>query len=347
MVRIGSESGDEQEFISWMGELLVNELRAEVAVDAFGNLVAHVPPSGESSESACMVLVAHADTVRPGIGIEPVEEGGVLRSKGNTILGADCKAGIAGIVVAVMEAKRRPPVDIVLTVQEEAGLQGSRNLDLALLHGSEAYVLDGEAIDEIIIGGPTRITFDITVRGVAAHAGMEPEKGVSAIRVAAEALLLVPEGRIDEETTANFATIRGGTALNAVPGEVFLEAECRSLDDAKAQRQASLIREAFDRICLLRGAQSEIEQTTQYRATCLPEDSQIVAKATAAVEATGLQPQKRAITGGTDALILMSRGMNAVALGTGVRDPHSLAESISTKDMKLATQVLVALLEGS
>ena len=186
LVRIDSESGDEGRFIADLAGLLEEELEAETETDSYGNLIGRVEAKGSSAEP--VLLAAHADTVKPGKGIRPVIEDGVIRSEGETILGADDKAGIAEIIAAIKEAKRHPPVEIVITRGEEVGLLGARNLDLGRISSKRAFIIDGERLDQVIIGGPTHISFDATITGRAAHAGMEPEKGISAIRVAAKAI---------------------------------------------------------------------------------------------------------------------------------------------------------------
>ena len=201
MVRIPSESGEEAEFLTWLAGQWRDELGADCRFDGYGNLIATLPQL--DSDSRPLLLCAHADTVKPGTGIEPVLEDGVIRSRGATVLGADDKAGIAAIWFGVKQAKRRPPLEIVITRQEEVGLLGAKRLDTASLRAEVGFVLDGEALDEVVIGGPSHFLIDVTVHGRAAHAAMAPEQGVSAIKAAARAIARLPEGRLDHETTAN------------------------------------------------------------------------------------------------------------------------------------------------
>jgi tripeptide aminopeptidase len=344
MVRVDSESGNEQGFVRYARSLLETELGASCEVDAYGNLIAHV--GGLESSADPVALCAHADTVKPGIGIDPVVENGVIRSAGETILAADDKAGLAEIIEGVRTATRRPPLDIVLTLGEEVGLLGARHLDLSRLRAKAAFVLDGEHLHEVVIGGPTHINFDITIAGRAAHAGMEPEKGVSAIRVAAQAIARMPEGRIDAETTANVGIIEGGLVRNGVPGRCTVKAECRSLDHEKALAQARAMREAFESAAAEAGAHVDIEETIAYEARSIDERSAVVETALAAVRSVGVKPVAKAITGGTDALILCNRGIDAVVLGTGVQDAHATSEHILVADLERASAIVRHLLES-
>ena len=345
MVRMDSESGSEARFVEHMRGVLAEELGAETLLDAHGNLIARVPPRG-TSVSTPIMLVSHADTVKPGVGIEPIIDDGVVRSSGETILGADDKAGIAEIIEAVRRAERRPPVEVVLTLGEETGLSGSRNLDLDKVAARTAFILDAEELEEVIIGGPTYVSLDIEIHGRASHAGMYPEKGISAIRVAAHAICTMPEGRIDPETTANLGVIEGGLVRNGVPDTVRIKGECRSLDHNKAMRQAAAMRQAFEDAAAAAEATVTIEETLSLRAAQISSDTEVVTRAAAALRAEGIEPSIKVITGGTDALILTNRGVEAIALGVGVVDAHATTEHVKVADMQTMARVLVRLLEA-
>jgi len=298
LVAIDSESGDEGRFIEHLAGVIERELGGDAKTDPYGNLICRIPAKGSDEEA--VILAAHADTVKPGKGIEPVIENGVIRSKGDTILGADDKAGIAEIIEAIRTAKAHPPVEIVITREEEVGLLGARNLDLDEVESKRAFIVDGERLDEVIIGGPTHISFDVTITGRAAHAGMEPEKGISAIRVAAEAIVNLREGRIDSETTANVGSettanvgiIEGGLIRNGVPERATVKGECRSLNHEKALKHARSIRLAFEEAAKRAGAKLEFDERIEYEASSLPEDAPIVRTAMKAIRSAGLTPAR-------------------------------------------------------
>jgi len=345
MVQVDSESGNEAKFVQHLKGILERELGAECTLDAHGNLIATLPAKN-SSVTEPVMLAAHADTVKPGVGIVPVIENGVIRSEGDTILGADDKAGLAAIIEAVRKADCHPPVEIVSTLGEETGLNGAKALDLNLVRSRRAFIVDGDRLDQVIIGGPTHISLDITVIGKAAHAGMEPEKGISAIRVAAAAISAMPEGRIDEETTANLGIIEGGMIRNGVPERVFIKGECRSLNHDKALAQAAAMREAFERAARGAGAQVEIEIEVEYKARQTDESSEIVQTAMAAVRSVGIEPKAMVITGGTDALVLANRGVDAVVLGFGGVDAHATTEHIAIAELEKSAAILKNLIES-
>ncbi len=344
-VQIDSESGEEGRFISYLQDLFTSELGAECTLDDYGNLIAHIPAKG-SNKTDPLLLAAHADTVKPGQGILPVVKNGVISSARETILGADDKAGIAEIFEAVRSAAVRPPVEIVITREEEIGLHGAKNLDISLVSAKMGFVVDGEDAATIVIGGPTHISLDIEIIGKAAHAGMEPENGISAIRVAAEAISRMPLGRIDEETTANVGTIHGGMIRNGIPERVTIQAECRSLNDEKAMRQADVMRQAFETAAQEAGAKAEIEIEVEYKASRVPEDSPTIQLAQDAIRGVGLTPHLEVITGGTDALVLTGRGIDAVVLGYGGSAAHTTQEQITQEALEASMAVIKQLLES-
>jgi len=343
MVRIDSESGNEARFIEVTKKRLEEELSAACTVDAHGNLVAKVAPKG-AADAVPVFLAAHADTVKPGVGIEPVVEDGVIRSKGDTILGADDKAGLAAIVEGILTAERRPPVEIVVTLGEEVGLVGARNLDLSLLDAKRGVIVDGTALNEVIIGGPTHASLDVEIVGKAAHAA-DPARGISAIRVAAEAITRLQEGKLDEETVANVGTIEGGMIRNGVPGRVTIEAECRSLDHEKCLRQAEAMKTAFEEAAARAGATANVRVRIEYEASRTPEDSSIVRLAKRAISAAGLEPETQVMLGGTDALILSGRGLETAVLGAGGEAAHSIDERIPVAELQKVAEILRHLLE--
>ncbi|TLM98071.1 MAG: M20/M25/M40 family metallo-hydrolase, partial [Actinobacteria bacterium] len=220
LVRIYGPSGSEAPVAAYCARAL-EEAGCEVRFDDSavvtgsdtGNLIAQL----RGDAPATLVLSAHLDTVEPAGGVEPVVRGGVVLSAGDTILGADDKAGLAAAIECVRRLAEsdgpRPNVRCVFTVQEEVGLTGAKALDPVDAQGDLCLVLDADgAPGGIVIGAPTHYTFTARFTGRAAHAGVRPEDGISAIAMAAWAIARLPIGRIDEMTTANVGTVHGGTA---------------------------------------------------------------------------------------------------------------------------------------
>ncbi len=343
MVRIDSESGNEARFIDETKTQLEAELHATCVIDQHGNLIAKVEAK-DATDATPIFLAAHADTVKPGIGIEPIVAEGVIRSKGETILGADDKAGLAAIVEAVLTAERHPAVEIVVTRGEEVGLVGAKHLDLSLLDAKQGVIVDSESLSEIVIGGPTHASLDIEIIGKAAHAA-EPEEGISAIRVAAKAIARFEEGRLDPETVANVGTIHGGMIRNGTPERVMIQAECRSLNDDKCVRQAEAMKAAFEAAAAEVGATADVDLRIEYRASMTPEDSDIICLTKKAIAAAGLEPTTRVMLGGTDALVLSGRGLETAVIGFGGQAAHSTDERIRVDDLEKAAEILRHLLE--
>ena len=339
MVRISSESGHEAEFLAYLEEFFTRECNASCTSDDYGNLIAKLPRKNTASREPVLFGV-HSDTVRPGQGIEPVVEDGVIRSKGETILGADDKAGIAELVEAIRTADRYPPLEIVVTREEELGLQGARHLDIDLLSAKFGFVIDMDALDAVVVGGPSKMAIDATFTGKAAHAGMEPEKGISAVRAASHAVVLLKEGRIDPDTTVNVGTFQGGEIRNGVPEIACLKSECRSLSHERCLQQCKIIQQVFETAAHIAGARVEVCMDLSYKASRLSEDAMPVQIAKKAMASVGITPHVRVIGGGTDASFYNAQGIQTVVIGAGMREEHSKDEHIYVKDMETATATI-------
>jgi tripeptide aminopeptidase len=213
-----------------------------------GNLIAHLP--GTRAGVAPLLLCAHMDTVAPGENVRPVVEQGVIRSDGTTVLGGDDKSGCAVVCEAVRVLRERGiphgPIDVVFTICEEVGLLGAKHLDIDRVRARTGLVFDSDAIHLLYTRAPGANMIEVTVEGLEAHAGMCPERGLSAIQVAAAAIAPMRLGRIDAETTANLGVIQGGTAINVVPKRVVVCGEARSHDPAKLDAQTAHMRGCFE-----------------------------------------------------------------------------------------------------
>jgi tripeptide aminopeptidase len=339
MVKIGSESGNEKAFLSYLAGLFTQNLHADCRFDGFGNLIARLPAKGCAGKPP-VLFGCHGDTVKPGQGIEPVVIDGVVRSQGETILGADDKAGIAELYEAALSAERHPELEIVITREEEMGLVGAKSLDTSGLRAKMGFILDGDVLDSIVIGGPSHMLIDVDITGRAAHAGMEPEKGISAIKAASHAISILKEGWVDKETTANVGIIEGGRIRNGVPEKATVKAECRSLNHDTCIAQSNVMKEVFEAAAKAIGARAEVKLTLGYKAARISENAPVVGKARKAIEKIGLKPETRVICGGTDASILNEKGIQTVVLGIGVRAEHSNDEHVLVADMESAVTLL-------
>ena len=342
MVRIDSESGNEARFMAY----LLREVEAiggAAALDGYGNLIASFPAAG-CAGAAPVLLSCHGDTVKPGVGIEPVLADGIIRSAGDTILGADDKAGIAEVLEALRVAPVRPPVEFAVSRQEEVGLLGVKALEFSRLTARRGFLMDNDTLDTIVIGGPTYVALDVKVTGVAAHAGMEPEKGINAIRAAAKAIAALRLGRLDHETTANVGVVSGGVIRNGVPAECSFLAECRSGDHAKATALAEEMTRVIRSEVEAAGAAVEITVDEKCRAVRIPEDAWAVRIARQALATLGIDAKAVFITGFTDASIYNNHGIEMAVVGIGARDEHATTEHIAVADMEKAVRALVEML---
>ncbi len=239
LIAIDSPTGHEEQIGAEL-ERRLSGLGCEVRRDEHGNLIARYP--GRRAGADTILLSFHMDTAGTDTGIKPVIRDGVVYSEGETILGADNKSGLAGLIelLTLLEANpdwQNPPLEIVVSVGEESGLLGSRAMDKSQLTAAYGFVFDtGDPIGSITYNAPSTTYLAVDIKGRRAHAGVEPEKGISSIQVAADAISKMQLGRIDEETVANVGTISGGQARNVVPDDVHLEAMVRSRSNEKLDR---------------------------------------------------------------------------------------------------------------
>src|ERR671912_1986419 len=204
-----------------------------------GNVVARFP--GTLPRAEAVMMSAHMDTVVPGEGVKPVVEGDIIRTDGTTVLGGDDKSGCAVIIETIRCLREQniphAPIDAVFSICEEVGLLGAKHLDLSKVRARYGIVFDSDDPGFLFTRGPSADHFEIKIHGLESHAGVAPEQGISAIRIAAEAISAMKLFRIDDETTANIGVIRGGEATNIITNLVTLKGEARSLDDAKLDAQ--------------------------------------------------------------------------------------------------------------
>ncbi len=345
MVQIDSESSNEANFINYL-EKEYQKLGAETIQDSYGNLIAKLSAKGCEGKDP-ILLSCHADTVKPGVGIEPVLQNGVIRSKGETILGADDKAGIAEMLEALRIAEVRPPIEVAISREEEIGLFGVKNLDYSKLSAKRGFLLDNDTLETIIIGGPSYFTFDVTVKGKSAHAGMDPEKGINAILAASKAIVALKLGRIDHETTTNVGIIEGGLVRNGVPDKVVFKAECRSLNHEKAEKLANEMKAVMKREVEAAGAQIEIVENNLCKAVDIPESSFTVDLSKKALKIVGIDAKATFMTGFTDASIYNNMGIEMAVVGIGAKNEHALDEHIYVEDMEKALKMIIEIMRLS
>ena len=343
LARIDSPSGHEDEVARDLTTRLTR-LGFDVRPDAYGNLI------GTEAGANPLLLSAHMDTVEPGRGIVPLVNGSRLETDGSTIVGGDCKAGVTTILEALAsiaeDGAARTPVQVVLSRDEEIGLVGAKNLDYSLITAREAVVFDGEGpVNHVTSGSPTYLSFDVTVTGRAAHAGVEPEKGVSAIRIAAEIVAALPNGRLDEETTFNVGMIQGGSVRNAVPEHASFGGETRSHSPATVDGQRTVIENTVEDARRRHpDAVIDVGFTVEFESYRLDPETPIVRSVTEALGAMGLAPEFALSGGGTDGNVLRSHGIQPVVMGVAAHNAHTVREYVDVDELEQAARFCQQLL---
>jgi tripeptide aminopeptidase len=312
-----------------------------------GNIYCRVPASTEGTP---VFLCAHMDTVPLDGALEPTVEGGIVRSAGGTILGSDNKAALAVMLEAVRvllrEERAHAGIELVITAKEEVGLEGAGAFDHTRLQARTGFVYDQAApVGDIVVGSPHGRTLDLRFHGRAAHAGMAPEDGRSAIAAASRAIADFRLGRLDEETSANVGTIRGGTGRNVIPEWCSFEAEVRSHDEDKV---AELVREMLETAAFAASlSECELESDVKpgfpgYR---FRQSDPVVVLASAALKRAGFEPTFILSGGGADANVFNARGLSCLNLANGMADIHTPDEHIAVADLEAMLEVTLALVD--
>lgn len=353
MIEIDSPSKEEGELVRHLASLFerigaqthIDDSATETGSDT-GNLIATLP----GDLPGTLVLSAHLDTVDPCRGVEAEIVDGKVCSLGATILGADDKAGIAIALEAMRtvadSGRPHPTIKAVLTVQEEVGLLGAKALSAEDASGDLVLVLDSDgAPGTIVVGAPFHHTFVATFTGRAAHSGVSPEKGVSAITAASRAIASLDWGRHSELTTSNVGKISGGIATNIVAPSCAVEGECRSLDGASAQARRDLIDSAFRSAAAEVGTGLEMDWTLEYEGFNRSEDDPSVLFVAASARSIGLEPVYLRSGGGSDANVFAGHGFPVLVLGIGMQGFHTLDESIAIADLVDATRLVLAVID--
>ncbi|MEZ0328411.1 MAG: M20/M25/M40 family metallo-hydrolase [Dissulfuribacterales bacterium] len=357
LVRIDSPSKEEAQVARWIrnrlaaigAEIYEDDSRAVTGSNT-GNLIARI--HGDSAVSPLLFCV-HMDTVEPGRGIQPRFNDGVFTSSGNTILGADDKAAIA-ILLEVLELIQENgiphgPLELVFTVCEEIGLLGAKALDVSLLKARSGYALDATNVYKLITNAPCATRFKADVIGKAAHAGANPEAGISAIQLAAKAIAAMPLGRIDSDTTANIGVIHGGKATNIIPDLVEIHGEVRSHDSEKLRKTQDEILSLLHKViedCPKQDGLPRLETFVQndYPLLRIDRGHPVV---TAAMRAAAFLSKELVLGrtgGGSDANILCGKGIVCAVMGIGMEKVHTTNEFIRLSDMENCCRLVLSII---
>jgi tripeptide aminopeptidase len=348
LASIPSPSGEERG-VADLVTRYVRDLGLEPEEDEHGNIYARI---ARTAGGTPLFFCAHMDTVPPDGRLEPVNDDGVIRNAGGTILGADNKSAIVAMLEgtrrALAEGRPHAGVELLFTTSEEIGLVGAAAFDHARLHATLGYVYDQAApIGEIILGAPWARRMDVTFHGRAAHSGMYPEEGRSAVQAAAKAIADLRLGRVDEETTANVGLISGGTATNVIPEWCTFRAEARSHDERKLNDLVQEMLEAFTFAATHAECEVEANLQSQYKGYRFAKSDEVVRLAAGALERCGRSVSYALSGGAADANAFNERGLRCLNLANGMTDIHTPNEHISVDDLEGMVDVTLALVEGA
>ena len=352
-VRIGSETGSEGEMSRYLAQEL-KDLGFQVYVDqagagigSDGNNVYCFLPGDESYEA--MMFSSHMDTVTPGKNVEPVIKDGYIVAAGDTILGADDKAGIAAIVEAMVTIKENNiphrPIEAVFTVREEDGLLGAANLEYDRLKAKKAIVLDAsDDVGKIVARAPGEYHLRAEIFGKRSHAGSDPEKGVSAIQAAVIGASRMRLQRIDEETTANIGTLSTVGATNVVQDHCVFEAETRSRNKEKLEAQIAHMVQCMKDACNELGAKLEYKAWKNYDAYDYPDDHPHVQFLVEKCRQAGVKPWVTHSGGATDGNVYNAKGLTAAVLSCGMEKEHTKEERNSVYNLVKINKVVLQIM---
>ena len=316
-----------------------------------GNIVCSVPPSVD--DGVPLLFCAHLDTVPVDGALEPlVDESGVIRNAGGAILGADNKASVVAMLEAVRrivsEGRPHAGIELVFTPKEEIGLLGATELDVSQLRARVGFVYDQAApIGEVVVGAPSAQELVLRFHGRASHAGMYPEEGRSAILAAARAIVDMPLGRIDDETSANVGLVKGGSARNIVPEWCELQAEVRSHDFSRVSDVVQQLVDAAAYAAAVSDCTLETAIEPKYRGYRLRADSVPVRLASEGLRRAGFEPQLVLSGGAADANVFNERGLECANLANGMVDIHTPDERIAVDDLERMVDVTLGIVEAA
>jgi tripeptide aminopeptidase len=352
LCRIPSPTGDERGVADWITRelsglgLAVEEDDAGASIgSSAGNLLATIPGSG----SRVLLLCAHMDTVPLTAPVEPVRRDSGWENANAGILGADNKAAVAAILeLARMLATASPRpeigVELLFTVAEETGLNGARQFDVRRLRSDFGYVLDhASPLGEIITASPTQMRIDAEIRGRAAHAGLQPEQGVNAIVATAHAIANMPQGRFDDETTANVGTVSGGTATNVVADRCSVSAEVRAVEQEQVDRYVTAAIDALQDAADTAGCDLDLNLQQLFTGYRTGPREPSVALAGRALRRLGYEPSFRSSGGGADANALRLNGFPCTNRANGTERAHQRTERVSFAALEANLDLTLAL----
>lgn len=331
----------ERELKKLGGKVFVDDAGKKFNTTAKGNVMARFPGTVKSKP---FILGAHLDTVAPCSNVKASIKNGKVVTDGKTVLGADDRAGLAIILEVIRTLKESkeeyPPIEVACTLCEEDGMYGAKYFDASFLQGKEGLILDDEYPEELIINAPKAYVFEVKITGKAAHAGVCPEKGISALEVAAKAISMMKLGRIDKLTVANLGIVRGGTGTNIVMPEIYLKGEARSRNLPALEKQVKHMKECFKKAEKLFTKKVdgktikpiiEFKQELKYPLLDISPKLPLIKYILSCAKASKIKMETKSCGGGFDSNILSSKGLLMPIIGIGYHDNHTVKEWLDIK----------------
>lgn len=303
---------------------------------------------GNSSQEP-LVFAAHTDTVTPCDSIKVMEDSKKFFTDGKSILGGDDKAAVAAFLESIdniyKSKEKHGDVDFLFTCAEEVGLCGMKGFDIKNTAAKKAFVFDSDGtVGSATVAAPYQIVMQVSLKGKAAHAGMEPEKGISAIYAAAEIINSLPQGRIDSETTTNVGKINGGTANNIVTENLTFEMECRSLDKKKLDALHSKIVSVIKSVSSKRKVKAVILTDREYAGYSISQKDGIISHFERAAELCKIKTSYKKSGGGSDTNVLNEKKIKALNLSVGMTKVHTTGEYLMKSDLHKSAAMVIALI---
>jgi tripeptide aminopeptidase len=328
--------------------------RRAAAASSSDQTAAGTGASGEApARPARVLLCAHLDTVPLLAPVDPVLVDGYWENANEGVLGADNKAALAVMLALARRVCRegsRVDIELLFTVCEETALAGARAFDASRLSSDFGYVFDhASPIGEVVLDSPTHFRIEAGFRGAAAHAGIRPEQGRSAILAAARAIAAMRLGRLDGETTVNVGTIAGGSAMNVVPERCSVVAEVRSLSEARAEETVTEVVDRMHEAANLPECECDVDIAVQrtFSGFHVAASRPAVRVAEAALRACGHEPVRIVSGGASDANALLADGIEVVNLANGTERNHEPGERVSVAALEGMLDVALALLDAA
>lgn len=357
MARISSPSFHEDEMMEFVENYLKHK-KVEIQKYPYThdngqnsqNLIIRIPATDPSKKG--IFFDAHADTVQPCDNIVPILDGDIVRSSGNSVLGADDKCGIASMLTAIdfilENNMSHGELLFIISSAEEVGLVGARYIPQEIFEKmTYGVILDsGGPVGAINLKAPYHYIYTITVKGKAAHAAIAPEQGINAIKIASALVLDLPSGRISEDTVSNVGLINGGMGRNVVPDTVTIVGEFRSLVDEKCHPIREQILHAVEKhkphaldiICEL------TQSTVGYNFTS---EDNIIKFIAQGLKDIGITPHYEESCGGTNANVYSTKGIHSTVISVGMEEIHGVTEYIRVQDLVDTTRLILQLVQSA